>query len=84
MGTKGGVRLIYGGDFTLYSQKNGMLTKTEFKTEASDMFQNEIDAFIGCIKSGEKLPSHIDTYIQTAEMMDAIYRSASLHKEIIL
>ena len=84
MGTKGGIRLQYGSDFTMYATKNGMLTKTTFQMEKVKMFQEEINAFINCIESGEKLPSHIDTNIITAEMMDAVYRSAEAHKEIVL
>ena len=83
-GTKGGVRLQYGKYFTLYSTKNGMLTETKFDFEMPNMFQTEIDAFVDCVESGEKLPSHIDTNIITAKMMDAVYRSAEEHKEIIL
>lgn len=84
MGTKGGIRLQYGRDFTFYSTKNGMLTKTTYEFNVPDMFQTEIDSFIDCIESGEKLPSHIDTNIITARIMDAIYRSAQEHKEIAL
>lgn len=88
MGTEGGIRLHYTEDFVFYSTKNGMLTKTTFKmNEGMDfeaMFANEINSFIDCIESGEKLPSHIDTNIITAQMMDAIYRSAETHKEIVL
>ena len=84
IGTKGGIRLQYGQDFTLYSTENGMLSKTEYKFNAPNMFQTEIDSFIDCIESGEKLPSHIDTHILTSKMMDAIYRSAEEHKEIVL
>lgn len=84
MGTKGGIRLQYGADFTLYSTKNGMLSKTTYKMNMPNMFQSEIDSFINCIESNEKLASHIDTNIITAKMMDAIYRSAETHKEVIL
>lgn len=84
MGTKGGIRLIYGGDFTLYSTKDGMLTKTVFNMKKEDMFKNEINRFVECIKTGEKLPSHIDVNILTSKMMDAIYRSAEQHKEIAI
>ena len=84
MGTKGGIRLRYGSDFTLYSTKNGMLTKTTFTNKQMPMYQEEIDAFVNCIETGEKLQSHIDTNIITAQMMDAIYRSAEEHKEVIL
>ena len=84
IGTKGGVRLQYGKDFTYYSTKNDMLTTTTFVNRSTAMFQNEIDSFINCIESGEKLPSHIDSNILTSEMMDAIYRSAELHQEVTL
>ena len=84
MGTKGGIRLQYGADFTLYSTKNGMLSKTTYKMNMPNMFQSEIDSFINCIESNEKLASHIDTNIITAKMMDAIYRSAETHKEVAL
>ncbi|MBE7026478.1 MAG: Gfo/Idh/MocA family oxidoreductase [Ruminococcaceae bacterium] len=86
IGTKGGIRLHYTKDFVFYSTKNGMLTKTTFKmNEGMDMeamFKNEINAFVDCIESKEKLPSHIDINILTSKMMDAIYRSAETHKEI--
>ncbi len=84
IGTKGGIRLQYGSDFTFYSTKNGMLSKTTYQMNMPGMFQNEIDSFIDCIESGEKLPSHIDTNIITAKMMDAIYRSAKEHREVTI
>ena len=82
IGDKAGIRLTYGGDFVFYGTENGMLTKTEYSSKSSQMFENEINAFIECIKSGERLPSHIDTNIITAKLIDAIYRSADLHKEV--
>lgn len=84
MGTKGGIRLQYGQDFTMYSTKNDMLTTTTFSMQNTPMFQNEIDSFIRCIETGEKLPSHIDSHIVTSKMMDAMYRSAAEHKEVEL
>lgn len=84
IGTKGGIRLQYGGDFVMYSTKNGMLTETKFSMQKTSMFQNEIDGFVECVKTGNRLPSHIDTNIITAELIDTIYKSAQQHKEIIL
>ena len=84
MGDKGGIRLIYGGDFTLYTTENGALVSYTPEFETGDMFQHEIDAFVRCCKTGEKLASHIDTVIVTAEMMQAIYDSAESHHEIDL
>lgn len=76
IGTKGGIRLHYAKDFVMYSTMNGMLTKTTFEMREGmgfkPMFTNEINAFVDCIENGNKLPSHIDTNIITAEMLDAI------------
>lgn len=84
MGAKAGIRLRYGKDFTLYTVENGALVEYTPKFNMTDMFQNEIDAFIDCIETGKKLPSHIDTVIITAGMMQAIYDSAEQHHEINL
>ncbi len=84
MGDKGGIRLQYGKDFVKFGAIDGMLTETKYNFSSRNMFQNEIDAFLDCIDSGEKLPSNIDTVIVTAKLMDAIYRSAEEHKEITL
>ena len=48
------------------------------------MFQEEINAFVRCTQTGEKLPSHIDTVIITAKMMQAIYDSSDADREIVL
>lgn len=84
IGDKGGIRLQYGADFTLYSTKNGMLTTTTTRYPTQNHFENEINAFVDCVESGEKLPSHIDTNILTSRLMQAIYDSAQAHREITL
>ena len=81
IGDKGGIRLDYGGGFTLYTSD---LEEVRPEIETRDHFQNEIDAFVACIQSGEKIPSHIDINIVTAELMQAIYDSAEQHKEVTL
>ena len=52
--------------------------------KSTNMFENEIDSFIKCIRTGEKLPSHIDTAVKTSQIMQAIYDSAQQHREIAL
>ena len=84
MGDKGGIRLNYGGNFTYYTAEFGSLVSYTPEFEMSNMFENEINAFIDCIKAGEKLPSHIDTVAITARMMQAIYDSAEKHEEVKL
>ena len=84
LGTKAGARLNYGGDFTVYTTACDSLVECKPKFKECDMFQNEIDSFIRCIKTGEKLPSHIDKAIITATMMQAMYDSSEQNKEIVL
>ncbi len=87
MGDKGGIRLMYGGDFTLYTVENGAFVKYVPEVpehKSTNMFENEIDSFIKCIRTGEKLPSHIDTAVKTSQIMQAIYDSAQQHREIAL
>lgn len=84
LGTKGGVRLIYGGGFTFSSTKNGMLSTTTFAVKDIPHFQAEIDAFVDCVKTGKKEVSHIDAHILTSQMMDAVYRSCREHREVEL
>ena len=83
MGDKAGIRLQYGGGFVKYGAENGMLTKTEYNFKNTAMFQNEIDAFLRCVRGGEKLPSHIDVNIKTSKIMQALYDSSAAHREIV-
>ena len=53
MGDKAGIKLQYGGNFTLYSTQNGMLTQMTPTFNAADMFYDEIDAFIQ-LRDGEQ------------------------------
>ena len=84
MGDKAGIRLQYGAGFVKYGVHNKMLSKTEYEFAAPNMFQNEIDGFIRCVQTGEKLPSNIDITIKTAKILEGIYESAKLHKEVEL
>lgn len=85
MGDKGGIRLHYGADFTLYATENGALTAITPKFKAGNMFEHEIDAFVDAVEHpGVKPASHIDTVIVTARMMQAIYDSAAKHGEVSL
>lgn len=84
LGDKAGIRLQYGGNFTIWGTKDGKLWQETPEYESVNMFQNEIDSFIRCIRTGEKLPSHIDQVIITARMMQAIYDSSDAGEEIKL
>lgn len=84
MGDKGGIRLQYGSNFKVYLSENGSLVAYEPEFKSRNAFQNEIDAFINCVETREKLPSHIDTVAITARIMQAVYDSSESHREIVL
>lgn len=84
MGTKAGIRLQYGGAFKLYAVKDGKLTTEEIDVSHSNMFQNEIDAFVKDAVTQEKLPSRIEVNIKTQRIMEALYASSEQHKEVVL
>lgn len=84
MGTKAGIRLQYGGAFKVYGVKDGKLTTEEIDVNKSDMFQNEINAFVRDSVTQEKLPSRIEVNIKTQRIMEALYSSAEQHKEVTL
>ena len=82
LGTKAGIRLQYGGDFTVYGTKDGKLHQYQPEYVSTPMFQNEINAFVRCVQTGEKLPSHIDRNILTSKLMQGIYDSSDAGHEV--
>jgi predicted dehydrogenase len=84
LGEKGGVRLQYGGDFTFYSHRNGILYKTQPSIRGGSMFHDEINSFLECCSTGRKSPAHIDAVICTQRILDAFYLSARKHREVAI
>jgi len=84
IGDKAGVRLQYGKDFVIYTAKDGALIESSPKYKSADMYQTEIDAFLNAVRTGEKLPAHIDTVIVTSRIMQALYDSSKQGREIVI
>lgn len=84
LGTKAGIKLNYGGEFTLYSTKNGMLLESKTSFAQEDMFLEEIKAFLQSIINQEKNQGHIDYTLVTTQVMDALYESSESRKEVVL
>ena len=84
MGTKGGIRLNYCGDFTYYSTKDGMLTSMQTESRHNNFYDEEIKSFINCVKTREHNQAYIDYAIETSKIMQAIYDSSDSHKEIAI
>lgn len=84
MGDKGGIKLQYGGDFKVYTSKNGILYETAPSFRKSNMFYDEIDNFLKSSAANRKDRANIDNVLITAQVMDAIYKSAQLGKEVVI
>lgn len=82
MGDKGGIKLEYGGNFTLYSTKNGMLTTTTFKYPTVNMYNAEVRDFLIKAPQGIKTKANIDQALLTSQVMDMMYKSSELGEEI--
>ena len=82
LGDKGGIKLQYGGNFTLYSTKNGMLTTTTFKYQTVNMYDAEIRDFLIKAPQGVKTKANIDKALVTSQVMDMMYKSSELGEEV--
>ena len=84
MGTKGGIRLKYGGDFRFWTVKDGMLTETSTSYRHNNFYEAEINSFIDCIQTGKHNQAYIDYAIETSKIMQAIYDSSEQHREVLI
>lgn len=85
IGTKAGVRMQYGGKFTMYSTMNGMLTeiKPDYDSTGFDYYA-EIKSFVNSVITREPNQAYIDKAIVTSKILDAVYRSSEAHKEVTI
>ena len=84
LGDKAGIKLQYGEGFKIYTAKNGVLYETTPSFHKADMFYEEIDSFIKAARENRKNRANIDNVIITSEVMEAIYKSAQLGREVTL
>ncbi len=84
MGDKGGIRLEYGGYFTFYTTKDGALVEEKQRFKMSDHYKNEIDSFVNSCITHTPNQSSIDNALLTLKIMDGIYRSSNIHKEVVI
>ena len=82
MGDKCGARLAYCGKFELFDGET--LETIEEDYDIPDMYLCEDSDFIRSITSGEKTRNHIDYILESAKLLDTLYASADVKKEIEL
>ncbi|MBQ4339252.1 MAG: Gfo/Idh/MocA family oxidoreductase [Clostridia bacterium] len=84
IGTKGGIRLQYCGDFVYYGVKNGMLTETATSYRKNNFYEEEVLSFVDCIKNRTHNQAYIDYAVETSRILQAIYDSSEQHREIVI
>ena len=82
LGDKAGARLDYGAQFTLFDGET--LESTVSEHEIPNMYRREDADFFASIESGVKNRNHIDNILESAKLLDYLYRSAEIHEEIKL
>ena len=79
-GTKAGATLE---PLTIYGEnEEGYLTDNKPTVGKSGIFDNEIDHFIHCLRTGETPISPLEDGVTVQRMLDGIYRSARLRREV--
>jgi len=84
LGNKAGVKLDYFGKFKVYGTDKGALTEIIPDYHKADMFYDELDSFVQCALTNTKNRANIDHVMITSEVMEALYKSAELGKEVSL
>ena len=82
LGDKGGVRLDYCSLFSYWSGETLKEEREDYKIP--DMYEREDAAFLDSCDSGIKTKSNIVHVLESAKLLDALYRSADVHEEIKL
>ncbi len=78
-GSKAGATL---DPLTIYGEDEGYLTDNKPTVGNSGIFDNEIEHFIHCLRTGEKPISPLEDGVTVQRMLDGIYRSAKLRREV--
>ncbi len=80
LGDKKGARLQYGGKIQVF---DGQTLETEFpEYELAPMYELEDKAFLDSIDTGVKTRGNIDNVLESAKILDLLYQSADMGKEI--
>lgn len=80
LGDKCGARLKYCGKFEVY--RGDTLETIAPEYDIPDMYLRENEAFIESVKTGIKNRCHIDRILESMKLLDGLYASADVRKEV--
>lgn len=84
LGDKGGIRLKYCGGYELFTDENRKFRTRRPKFKVNDMSFAEHLAFRTSVITRVKTRAHIDNLLNTANVLDGLYRSAEKGEEVKL
>lgn len=61
-----------------------MLLRSEPKFRSKNFYEEEINSFVDCVITREHNRADIDLAIATSKIMQAIYDSSELHREVVI
>ncbi len=82
LGDKAGARLSYGGKFEIYD--GDTLETIEPEYDIPNMYLCEDEAFFESIETGIKDRNNIENILETMKLLDSLYASSDIEKEIEL
>ncbi len=80
LGDRKGIRLTYCGKFEIYDGETLKTIAPEY--DIPDMYLCEDKAFLESCETRVKTKSNIDNILESAKLLDSLYRSAEIRKEI--
>ena len=80
LGDKAGARLTYGGKFELYD--GSTLERIVPEYDIPNMYLEEDEAFIKSVETGVKNKGNIVNILESAKLLDALYKSSEEKKEL--
>lgn len=81
IGTKGGIRLDYGGGFVFYTAENGALYEVKPEFPMNNIHRTEVLDFIEAVREGRRTRNDIKYAVGTSRIMQALYESSDSHSE---
>ena len=79
LGSKGGARF---DPLVIYNEECGYLNDSQPQTGNADVFYEEITHFTDCLKNGKTPISDLNQAVTMQRMLEGIYKSAKLGKEV--
>ncbi len=83
IGDKGGIRLQYGGGFTVYGQTEDFLYEMKPVKKDSDFYVNEFREFADSIAGGKPNRADIERVLPVQKVLSMFYESSDADREIL-